>query len=121
MRDVFWQRGKHQVAVEGDSGTILSGRLNYTREVEAILAQKKTKLEHVKEKIEYAVIAGRITVSEPLRNAERQADCHLATAQAQFEHLKSANDDQWEALRAVVDAACEDLSQSIKMIVARFG
>lgn len=103
-----------------NTGIKSSKRLSYLHEVAATLAQKKTKLEFVKEKVRLSVMSGRMIVSDQLRYAERQAESHLAAAEEHFERLKSAKDDSWEEMRVAVDSACEDLSQSTKKIVARF-
>ncbi len=95
------------------------GKKSYIQNIEVMLAQKKTTLGLVKRKINLATHSGRIHPSEQLLKAERQADACIAELRKQLDQLGSANDQSWEKLRFQVDVAWDELSQSIRKIVAR--
>jgi predicted component of type VI protein secretion system len=65
-------------------------------------------------------MAGRIEISEQLLNAEKLAGNALATAEAKSQQLSDAGDDSWENWKFAVDIAWEDLSRSVKALIARF-
>lgn len=106
--------------IPAESDPDRSVKLAYIRAVEAELAEKTVKLQFVKRKIQLAARSGRIDVSAALRNAERQADGALAAMQERLARLKSAADGPWQESRRGTDLALEDLSQSVKKLVARF-
>ena len=92
----------------------------YIRNIEVRLAEKKTTLRFVKRKIKLANESGRIHVSDQLLKAEHQADCCVADLRTQLDQLERADDQSWEKLRYQVDVAWDDLTQSVRKIVARF-
>lgn len=92
----------------------------YIRTYEAKLSLKRAQLWSIKQKVQKAAAAGRIGVSEQLRNAERGADTALATAEAKLQQLGDASDDSWERLTFESNIAWEDLARSLKVIVGRF-
>lgn len=92
----------------------------YIRNIELKLAEKEATLSLIKRKINVATESGRIHASDQLRNAEHQADCCVAELGKQLEQLENADDQSWEGLRFRVDTAWDDLSQSIRKLVARF-
>ncbi len=95
-------------------------RQTYTSSLKANLKRKKEQLAYIKRKVSKARAAGRIEISEQLRNAEKLADSALATVEVKFQQLSDAGDDTWEDLKFSVDMAWEDLSHSVKALVARF-
>ncbi len=92
----------------------------YLRSIGVKLGEKEATLEFVKRKIILATESGRIHASDQLLKAEQQADACVADLKKRLEKLKSADDASWEQLRFEVEIAWDDLSQSIKKIVARF-
>jgi len=92
----------------------------YIRNIEVRLAEKKATLRFVKRKIKLANESGRIHASDQLLKAEHQADCCVADLRKQLDQLEGADDQSWERLRYQVDVAWDDLSQSVRKIVARF-
>ena len=92
----------------------------YVRSIEVKLAEKKVTLEFVKRKIILAMESGRIHASDQLLKAEHQADACVAILKKRLDQLKSADDESWEQQRFDLEMAWDDLSQSIKKIVARF-
>lgn len=95
-------------------------RQMYTGSLKTNLKRKKEQLAYMKRKISQARTAGRIEISEQLRNAEKLADRSLATAEVKFQQLCDAGDDTWEDLKLAVDIAWEDLSHSVRDLFARF-
>jgi hypothetical protein len=91
----------------------------YVKAVCTRIDEKEAKLNYVKNKIERGVKSGRVVVSEQLRNAQRQADAHVVVARQRLEELTGADDGKWEELRRGLDVACDDLSESLKKLVAR--
>lgn len=105
------------------SGELQRNRTNrsaYLRTVEARFAEKRTALELVTRKINKAVAAGRIARSEQLVNAERQANGCVLALENWITRLSSEPDDEWEESRFGTDIALEELSRSVKQMVARF-
>lgn len=96
-----------------------SRKLVYVEAVSKKVDEKEAKLDYVKSKIERAVRSGRIVVSEQLRNAQQQTDAHLVVARGRLEELIGADDGTWEELRLGLDIACDNLSESLKKLVAR--
>ena len=91
----------------------------YIRNVEVRLAAKKATLKIVKRKIRLAKEAGRIHASDQLMKAEHQADCCVADLRKQLDQLEAADDQSWEKLCYQLDVAWDELSQSVRRIVAR--
>ncbi len=92
----------------------------YLRNMEAGLAEKQATLRFVKRKIRLAIESGRIHASDQLRKAEHQADCCVADLKRQLDQLEDADDQSWEKLRYELDIAWDNLSQSVRRVVARF-
>lgn len=97
-----------------------SSKQVYASSLEANLMRKKEQLAYIKRKVRQAESAGRIGISEQLRNAEKLADSALATAEGELRQLQDASEDSWEELKPSVAMAWEELSRSTKAIVARF-
>ena len=96
-----------------------SRKLDYVEAVGKKVDEKEAKLNYVKSKIESAVRSGRIVVSEQLQNAQQQSDAHLVLARRRLEELIGTDDGTWEDLRLELDIACDNLSESLKKLVAR--
>lgn len=99
---------------------IAAERSAYVRSAEAKLAEKRTALELVKLKVNRAVAAGRIARSDQLINAERQATGCLLAVENWIECLSAEPGDDWQESRLSTDIALEELSKSVKQMVARF-
>lgn len=78
-----------------------------------------SKMAHLKQKVDSALIGHRIGGSEQLRLAIDQADHHLRIAMQCLEKLKTANDSSFDRHYATLDDALDDLSQSIRSAVSR--
>lgn len=92
----------------------------YIRAVEKKLTEKRTALELVKRKVVRAVTSGRIARSDQLVNAERQADCCLLAVETWVTRLSASADSDWIDSRFETDVALDELSTSVKQMVARF-
>lgn len=92
----------------------------YMRNIRTKLAEKKFRLRHIKRKIQKATESGRIQPSEQLLKAEHRADSSIKTLQKRLDLLGNADEKSWETVRFDVDKAWDELSQAIKIIVARF-
>jgi hypothetical protein len=95
-------------------------RCAYVRSVNKRLAEKRTALELVKRKVDRAITAGRIARSEQLVNAEHKANDCLLAVENLLARLVCDFDDDWEDSRFRTDIALEELSKSVKQMVARF-
>ena len=103
-----------------NSGSLTSRRSAYLRSVEKKLAEKRTALDLIKRKVDRAVATGRIARSEQLVNAERQADSCFFAVESWITRLNAGLDSEWETSRLKTDIAMEELSNSVKQMVARF-
>lgn len=99
---------------------IAAERSAYVRSAEAKLAEKRTAFELVKLKVNRAVAAGCIARSDQLMNAERQATGCLLAVENWIERLSAEPGDDWQESRLSTDIALEELSKSVKQMVARF-
>lgn len=99
---------------------VAADRSAYVRSVKEKLAERRASLELVKRKVYRAVAAGRIARSDQIVNAERQANGCLLAVENWITRLSSDPDDDWEDSRFSTDIALEELSQSVKQMVARF-
>lgn len=78
------------------------------------------KLLGVKARIRSATIAGEIVANRQLKDAQRAVDANLVAAESSLERLRKSGHDVWEDLTPDVDTSWEDLSQSIKKLVAGY-
>ncbi len=78
------------------------------------------KLLGVKARIRSATIAGDIVANRQLEDAQRAVDANLVAAESSLERLRKSGHDVWEDLASDVDTSWEDLSQSIKRLVAGY-
>ncbi|MDH3351786.1 MAG: hypothetical protein OEM60_06935 [Gammaproteobacteria bacterium] len=101
-------------------GRTLSAKAAYSKAAHKKLAETRLKLAGVNAKIGNAIATGRIDSSAQLSQAQRGVDQDLATAEALVDKLRKSGEDAWERARDDVDNAWEDLSQSVKKLVAIF-
>ncbi len=95
-------------------------KMAYCKTLEARLSAKAAQLAYVKSRVAHAADGHRIDASEQLRNAEKRADCAMATMTERLRDLQNADDQNIEDLKRDIDLAWEDLANSIKNVVARF-
>lgn len=98
----------------------ISAKATYSREAGKKLAETKTKLTRVNDKIRNAVAAGRIEASEQLGLAQQAVESNLVIAEEQLSCLRKSGEESWEDLRKDMEDAWENLSRSIKNLVDRF-
>lgn len=124
--DGHYRDAEREVDVMGNNlksrgpARIAADRSAYVRTLQRKLAEKHAALDLVKRRVSRAVAAGRITRSNQLVNAERRADGCLLAAENWIARLSSDADDAWEDSRLSTDIALEELSRSVKQMVARF-
>lgn len=92
----------------------------YICSVKKKLADRRTVLELVKRKVGRAVASRRIVRSDQLTNAERRADSCVSVVESCIEHLSSTSESKWDDSRFKTDIALDELSTSVKQMVARF-
>lgn len=98
----------------------VSTKAAYSRAAKKKLDETKAKLIGVNAKIRNAIATGQIDASEQLGHARRAVDMNLATVETQVEQLRKSGEDAWVGIKDDIETAWEDLSQSIKKLVARF-
>jgi len=98
----------------------LATKAAYSKGASEKLVKTRTRLVAVSAKIRNAVAAGRIDATDQLRRAQHAVDLNLATAEERIEKLRKSGEENWEARARDVDTAWEDLSQSVKKLVASF-
>jgi predicted nucleic acid-binding Zn-ribbon protein len=98
----------------------LSAKVAYSKSAQKKLAETRSKLAAVNAQIRSAMIAGQIDASEKLEQSQRAVDVNLAEAEAKIERLRKSDEDTWEAVQLEIETAWEDLSHSVKKLVARF-
>jgi len=98
----------------------LSAKAAYSKAANQKLAETKRKLDGVNAKIGSAVSMGQIDATEQLKRAQHAVDLILLSAEQRIEELRKSGEHEWTACADDVDSAWEDLSQSVKRLVARF-
>jgi len=98
----------------------LSKKVIYSRGTQKRLSEARAKIVGVKATIRSAEIAGRLVVTKQLENAQRAVDANLAAAEASLEQLRRSGEKEWIALSIGVDTAWENLSLSMKKLVAGY-
>ena len=98
----------------------LSAKAAYSIAASRKLAETKTKLDGVNAKIKNAISIGQIDATETLKHAQQAVASNLASAEQRIDELRKSGEHKWEARVDDVDSAWEDLSQSVKKLVARF-
>lgn len=98
----------------------ISAKTAYSREAHRKLIESRAKLNGVNAKIKNALATGRIEASENLDRARYAIEANLVAVETQLELLRKSSEQDWEKLRGDVDTAWEDLSRSVKKLVAIF-
>ena len=109
-----------QVEADADRVKTLSAKAACSKAANRKLADTKRILAGVNSKIRDAVSIGRIDATERFKRAQHAVDLNLWSAEQRIEDLRKADEQSWEAYADDVDSAWEDLSQSVKKLVARF-
>ena len=98
----------------------LSAKAAYSKAAGRKLAETKRKLDGVNAKIKNALSIGHIDASEQLKRAQHAVELNLLSAEQRIGELRKSDEHEWTACADDVDSAWEDLSQSVKKLVARF-
>ena len=98
----------------------LSAKAAYSKAANRKLAETKRKLDGVNAKIRNAVSIGQIDATEHLKRAQHAVNLNLLSAERRIEELRKSGENAWTTCADDVDSAWEDLSQSVKKLVARF-
>ncbi len=98
----------------------VSIKAQYSKNASKRLTETHAKLDVVNAKIRNAVASGRLEGGEQLELAQNAVKVNLAAAEARLARLRKSSDEAWEELKNEVENASEDLSRSIKQLVARF-
>ena len=98
----------------------LSAKAAYSKAANRKLAETKRKLDGVNAKIRNAISTGQIDATETLEHAQQAVATNLASAEQRIVELRKSGEHAWEARADDVETAWEDLSQSVKKLVARF-
>ena len=109
-----------QAETDADRVKTLSAKAAYLKAANRKLADTKRVLAGVNAKIRNAVSIGRIDPTERFKRAQHAVDLMFLSAEQRIEELRKADEHSWEACADDVDSAWEDLSQSVKKLVARF-
>jgi len=100
--------------------TSVTRKAAYSKAAQKRLHDARIKLLRVKARIRSATIAGDIVANRQLEDAQRAVDANLVAAESTLERLRKSGQDVWEDLTLEVDTSWEDLSQSIKKLVAGY-
>lgn len=98
----------------------LSKKAIYSRSAQRRLSEAKAKIVGVKATIRSANIAGHLVVTKQLEDAERAVNANLAAAEASLERLRKSGEAEWKELSVDADTAWENLTLSIKKLVAGY-
>lgn len=108
-----------QLDNQSDLSHSISAKASYSKSARKKLVESRAKLDGVNAAIRQAIAAGRLRSSDQLERTQRAIEANLAAAEARLEKLQKSGEDGWQELRDQVDSAWEDLSGSIKKLVAR--
>ena len=97
-----------------------SAKAAYLKAANRKLADTKKKLDGVNARIRNAVLIGQIDATEQLQRAQQAVDLNLLSAEQRIEELRKSDELLWELCADDVNSAWEDLSHSVKKLVARF-
>ncbi|MBT8090057.1 MAG: hypothetical protein KJO01_07600 [Gammaproteobacteria bacterium] len=109
-----------ETTADANRRTSISRKAAYSKAAQKRLHDARVKLGGVKARIRSATIAGQIVVNRQLQDAERAVDANLVAAESSLARLRKSGDEVWEDLTPDVDTAWEDLSQSLKKLVAGY-
>ncbi len=96
-----------------------ASRSRYTREADARCQEVAIKLAGLMAAIRFTGAQGSLAMSEKLTRVEQQAEAQLAAVERELEQLKDANDETWRDHKRSLEDGWEELSRSMKNIVAR--
>lgn len=103
-----------------EHGSPTATEIAYKKAAKKHLEHLKTRIGGVQAKIQCAIASGRIDLDEQLASTLRAVDISFETAEAQLERIVRSSDGTWMAKADGVESASEDLSYSIKQVVAQF-
>ena len=98
----------------------LATKAAYSVAAEQRLTEAETRLTGVNARIQSATIAGHIVMTRQLEIAQRAVDANLQAIKANIECLRKSGDEAWTEDARNIDTAWENLSQSIKRLVAGY-
>jgi len=99
--------------------TVLSEKAGYSRAAQRKLIETRTRLIGVFAKINNAIATGQIDATDRLMSARNAVQSNLEAVETKLESLRKSGDD-WVAARDDVENCWEDLSKSVKTLVALF-
>ncbi len=98
----------------------ISAKATYSKNTGKKLAESKTKLAAINDKIRNAVATGKLEASEQLELAQQAVQTNITSAEEQLSRLRKSSEESWEEFKDDVEDAWEHLSRSIKQLVDRF-
>lgn len=107
-------------APETKRRTSILEKAAYSRAAQKRLSETEIRLTGVAAKIRSATTAGHVVVTRQLEDAQRAVDANLDAVKASLEYLRKSSDVAWKEHIRDVDTAWENLSQSIKRLVAGY-
>lgn len=96
----------------------ISAKADYSKLARKKLVDSRAKLCGINAAIDQAISTGRLKPSSRLERAQQAMELNLTAAETRLEALQKSGEGEWEELRDRVDDAWEDLSRSIKKLVA---
>lgn len=98
----------------------ISEKVAYSRTAQKRLSEAETRLTGVKAKIRSAIASGHIAMTRQLEDALLAVDANLASVKASLDRVRKSGDTSWKECTRDMDTAWENLSQSIKRLVAGY-
>ena len=92
----------------------------YSRAAQKRLSEAEVRLTGVKAKIRSAMTAGQIAMNRQLEDGLLAVDANLASVKTALDRLRKSGCGSWEEQSREIDTAWENLSQSIKRLVAGY-
>ena len=96
-----------------------ASRSRYTRDADARCQEVAIKLARLMAAIGFTGVQGSLAMNEKLATVGRQAEAQLAAVERKLELLKDAPDKTWQDHKRGLEDDWEELSRSMKNIVAR--
>ena len=100
--------------------TSISEKAAYTRALQKKLSETESRLAGVDARIRSATMAQQLVVTRQLSDAQRAVDANLAAVRSSLERLRKSSDKGWKKQIRDVDTSWENLSLSIKRLVAGY-
>jgi len=98
----------------------ISEKAAYSRTAQKRLSEVEVRLTGVKAKVRSAVASGHIAMTLQLEDALLAVDANLASVKAALDCVRKSGDTTWMECTRDMDTAWENLSQSIKRLVAGY-